>query len=74
MKSDVWKFLRVSEDVEKKLVTYDFKIIGEGEDVVSFILGNIGKIDDAIKNFKANEKASTPRIWKAKRWQRSNSS
>ena len=42
MKSDVWKFLRVSEDVEKKLVTYDFKIIGEGEDVVSFVLGNIG--------------------------------
>ena len=57
----MWKFLRVQEDVEKKLVTYDFKIVGEGEDVVSFVLGNIGKIDDAIKDFKDNGKGFDPK-------------
>ena len=58
--SKVWKFTGQTQDLEKKEVSFKFDIIGEGEDVVSFILGNVGKLDDAIEDYEKEGKGFEP--------------
>ena len=36
------------EDDDSRTWSFQFEIIGEGEDYVSMVLGDVAKIDDAI--------------------------
>ena len=43
--------MKVEED-ESRTWSFEFEIIGEGEDYVTLVLGDQGKIDDAIAQFE----------------------
>ena len=45
--------MKVNDD-DSKTFSFGFKIIKAGEDVLSFINGDVSKVDDAIANYKKN--------------------
>ena len=55
---DVWQVvsenMKVNDD-ESRTFSFGFKILKAGEDVLSFVAGDVSKIDDAISNFNDSE-------------------
>ena len=45
--------MKINDD-GSRVYSFGFKILKEGEDVLSFVNGDISKLDDAIDNFKEN--------------------
>ena len=52
---DIWQLvsenMKVNDDGSKTF-SFGFKITRAGDDVISFVLGNVAKIDDAISSFQ----------------------
>ena len=51
---DTWQLvsenMKVNED-DTRTFSFGFKVVSAGEDVISFIYGDVSKLDDAIENF-----------------------
>ena len=45
----------VVNDDESRTFSFGIKILAAGEDVLSFVNGDVSKLDDAIENYNENE-------------------
>ncbi len=55
---DTWQLvsenMKVNED-DTRTFSFGFKITKAGEDVISFVYGDVSKLDDAVDNFSKNK-------------------